>query len=224
MATSRAIVVYKRITKVETIEIDSCLEETHDLTNTVTDHPVEDGFDVSDHSRPDPDQVKLRCFISNTPLSVEQQLRSIRAGDTTFDTTATGPVTIGAVGGRGDKNFVALKKLRDEGTFIQVVTTLKTYGLSATQGMAITAISVPRTRQNYDGLEFTISLKQIRIVKNRSTQDSKRKQKKKSTRPQDDGGGVMLGPEEQPTTQLHKEIHGSSGSVTGFVGKLIKAN
>lgn len=173
----RAVVIARRTTKIDTIEIDSCLDESHQLTNTVTDHPVEEGFNVSDHSRPNPDLVTLRCFVSNTPLSTEQKTRAVRQGDIDFNTTAASGVQIGAVDGRGANAYTKLKKLRDEGTLIEVVTTLRTYGVSATEGMMIESITIPRTRENFDGLEFSINLKQIRIVKNRQTTDQKQKEK-----------------------------------------------
>ena len=174
---ARAVVINRRTTKIDTIEIDSCLDETHQLSNTVTDHPVEEGFNVSDHSRPNPDVVTLRCFVSNTPLSSEQRSRAVRQGDIDFRTSAASAVQIGAVDGRGANAYTKLKKLRDEGTLIEVVTTLRTYGVSATEGMMIQEISIPRSKDNFDGLEFSITLKQIRIVKNRQTTDQQQKER-----------------------------------------------
>lgn len=170
---SRAVVLARKQIKIESIEIDSCLDESHQLTNTVTDHPVEQGFNISDHVRPNPDQVTLRCFVSNTPLSVDQTKSAVRQGAVNFDTTAPQVIE-----GRGNQAFLQLKKLRDEGTLIEVVTTLKTYGVSKTEGLVIESLTIPRTRQNYDGLEFTIQLKQIRIVKNRQTRDTRPKDKR----------------------------------------------
>lgn len=176
---ARAVVLTKqRMTKIDSITIDACKDEAHTLTNTVTDHPVEEGFNVSDHSRPDPDVVTLSCFVSNTPISSEQRTRAVQEGSVSFNTTAQNGVPIGAVDGRADTVFKQLKKLRDEGTLIQIVTTLKTYGVSSTEGMMITNLNISRTSKNFDGLEFTITLKQIRIVRNRQTRDSQPRDKR----------------------------------------------
>lgn len=177
--TSRAIVLEKRKVQIgSVVEIDACLEETHTLSNAITDHPLEEGFNATDHSRPEPDRVTLRCFVSNTPLSDGQVKDSVRQGVVSFETTAPTVIV-----GRGDEAFKALKKMRDEGTLISVVTTLKTYGVSKTEGMMIESINIPRTSKNYDGIEFTVSLKQVRIVKNASTTQvvprEKQTQKKK---------------------------------------------
>lgn len=170
---ARAVVVSQKgrgkLCSVDVVTIDATMDETHDLANTVTDHPVEEGSPISDHSRPEPDRVTLRCFISNTPLSTEQQQRAIQEGVFKFQTTAARAVEIGAVDGRGAQAFAALKKLRDEGTLVKVVTTLKTYAVSSSEGMIVEHLTVPRTLQDYDGLAFTIVLKQIRIVRNRQT-------------------------------------------------------
>lgn len=199
----KAVVIVKRFTKIATIEIDSCLEETHTLANTITDHPVESGFNVTDHSRPNPDLVTLKCFVSNTPLSAAQKDRSQRAGDVAPDPDGTlDPFEIKGVEGRGDKAFRDLKKLRDEGTLITVVTTLRTYESSATEGMMIESISIPRTTKNFEGLEFSISLKQIRIVTNKQTAD--RRPKKKNTQKKEEKGEVVLGPAPRKVTKAKR--------------------
>ena len=162
------------------IEIDAVLEETHTLANTVTDHPVEQGYNITDHSRPEPDTVTMRCFISNTPLSTTQQTRSIDAGDTKntqFTSNTQQDVKIGDTNGRGNNAYEKLKKLRVTGALVQIVTSLTVYKVTSTEGMIITSISIPRTAENFDGLEFSISFKQIRIVRNRSTTDVKQKEK-----------------------------------------------
>lgn len=143
----------------ETISIDSCLDETHTLSNQVTDHPLEEGINTTDHCRPEPDIVQLRCFISNVPLG-NTLIRAINEGTATEE---------GQTVSRADTAFKQLKKLRDTGAILTVVTTLKTYGATRTDGMMIQSLSIPRTRQNYDGLEFTIGLKQVRIVTNKTT-------------------------------------------------------
>ncbi len=177
---NRAVIMSKpRLVKIaDTITVDSCLDESHNMHNTVTDHPVEQGFNVSDHCRPDPERVTLRCFVSNTPLSTEQKTRAVSEGALRFETTAQEAVAIGAVDGRGDQTYRKLKKLRDEGTLCKLATTLKTYQASATEGMIIEDITIPRTAQNYDGLEFTVVFKQIRIVRNKQTRDTQPKDKR----------------------------------------------
>jgi hypothetical protein len=199
----RAVVLKKApLCEIDTIQIDACREEQHDLSNTVTDHPVEEGFNVTDHSRPDPDVVTLSCFVSNTPLSTDQKTRSVQEGTTKFQTTSTSAVEIGDTRGRGAEVFAQLKKLRDNGTLVKVVTTLRTYGVSSTEGMMITRLSIPRNSRNFDGLEFSISFKQVRIVRNRSTRQSQPKDKR--TSPKQKKGNQTTKTSETPDSLLLK--------------------
>lgn len=50
-----------------TLTLDATVHEVHTSTSTVTDHPVERGANVADHIRPDPDQLTMEAWISNTP-------------------------------------------------------------------------------------------------------------------------------------------------------------
>ncbi len=193
---TRAIVRPKvNPTQIGTIEIDVCREETHTLNNTVTDHPVEEGSNISDHSRPEPDQVNLTCFVSNTPLSsAQQQVANNQSANSAGLLNEDGSVQIVNVPDRGNRVFDALKKLRDEGTLIKVVTTLRVYGVTPSEGMMITGLTVPRKAANFDGLEFTLALKQVRIVRNRS---SRQKNKEGNThKKQSKGDQTPQGPKE----------------------------
>lgn len=204
---ARAIILRKAV-KVEVgdlIDIDSCLDETHTMTNTVTDNPVEEGFNVTDHSRPDPDVVTLRCFVSNTPFSTDQVKTAQRSGDVDFETTA--PETIE---GRGKNAFDKLKKMRDDGAIISVVTTLRNYTVSSTEGMMIQNLTIPRTRQNYDGLEFSVTLKQIRIVRNRSTTDVRAKDKRARQKKKD--GNKPTEPPQKKVTKLKRLYKAGGGT------------
>lgn len=47
---------------------DVTTEEQHHLKAEVTEHPVEEGINVTDNVRPEADSLSLTCFISNTPI------------------------------------------------------------------------------------------------------------------------------------------------------------
>jgi hypothetical protein len=182
----------------DVVEVDACIDETHQFSNTLTDHPVEEGFNITDHSRPDPDVVTLRCFVSNTPLNPEQQTRTIRSGSSEFQTTARAGVRLHAADGRGQSEFAKLLKMRNEGQLVKVATTLKTYESNDRGGMAIQSLNVSRTSKNYDGLEFSVTLKQVRIVKNKSTSDKKRKDTRKGQKKKE-GSKVTKDPNSEDT-------------------------
>lgn len=47
---------------------DADLQETHEGTNIITEHPVEDGADISDNVRPQLRRFSVEGFVSDTPL------------------------------------------------------------------------------------------------------------------------------------------------------------
>jgi hypothetical protein len=50
------------------LRFDVVTQETHKIINTITEHPVEKGPDVSDHVRAGLDEITLECFVSNAPI------------------------------------------------------------------------------------------------------------------------------------------------------------
>lgn len=50
------------------ITLDASLHEQHTGTATITDHPVEQGSNIADHIRPDPDMLTIEGVVSNQPL------------------------------------------------------------------------------------------------------------------------------------------------------------
>lgn len=52
----------------DAVEFDAAVREQHELKSTLTDHPVETGANVTDHSRPEARSVTLEIVQSNTPL------------------------------------------------------------------------------------------------------------------------------------------------------------
>ena len=134
-------------TKIGDIVVDASIAETHVLENEITDHPVEQGANISDHSRPMPDSFTMECVVSNTPILP--------------DAAGARPEN---KPGRAKATYEALKKLRDEGTLIDVVTSLVTY-----KSMVVKSVSIPRDAKTSDCLKFSITLKQIRVVKNKLT-------------------------------------------------------
>lgn len=123
----------------DAVEMDASVSEDHLGDNEVTDFPVEQGANISDHSRPNPQSVTLRCLITGTP----------------FDLLAIAiPPPLKAR--RGKDAWVKLHKWRKEGQRVVLITSLNAYG-----DMVIQSIGTPRTARNADGVEMTIKLRQI---------------------------------------------------------------
>lgn len=52
------------------IRVDATVQAAHMYVNTVTDHPVERGANITDHVRPDPVRLNLVGVVSNAPISL----------------------------------------------------------------------------------------------------------------------------------------------------------
>lgn len=74
----------------KSISFDIVTSETPVLSNTITEHPVEEGANVADHIRPNLDTLSMEVFVSNTPLT----------GGVLVDTNGVGQY------GLGDRGFV----------------------------------------------------------------------------------------------------------------------
>jgi len=60
--------VTKKSKDLRYIKFDVCTQETYEAIIALTAHPVEEGVDVVDHARPEPERITVEGFISNKPL------------------------------------------------------------------------------------------------------------------------------------------------------------
>ena len=51
------------------VKLDASLNESHKYKNTVTSYPVEQGLDISDHVRQEPETFSLEGIVTNSPVS-----------------------------------------------------------------------------------------------------------------------------------------------------------
>lgn len=50
------------------IEMDATVSTNDDISTTVTDHPVEDGANIADHIRDEPDKLTIEGIVTRTPV------------------------------------------------------------------------------------------------------------------------------------------------------------
>ncbi len=132
----------------EAIELEATLQESFTGTAAVTDHPVEDGADITDHIRRQPETLELRGIVSNYPLVVlsSARARPIQPG--------------GDPSQRAEEAFAFLRDLKDRGQTVDVSTTLSDYF-----NFAITSISVTRDKDSRQIVDLSISLREIQIAR-----------------------------------------------------------
>ncbi len=133
------------------LSLDAAITEVHRGENQVTEHPVEQGSDVTDNSRPKPDELKIEGFISGVPVG--------NASDPNDPFFQGGQTYAPYAGGRAKAAFDLLRTLRLNSTIFDVVTDLHDY-----PNMTIAALEFPRDAMTGDSLKFSATLKAIRIV------------------------------------------------------------
>lgn len=120
------------------VELDASLQENHVLENEITEFPVEEGTDITDHIRKKPERVTITGIITNHPN------------------------TFGGALGNPDRAGEAYEKFLEmvnKAQVVTVVTTLRQYA-----NMAIESISIPRSAQKGQHIEVTISLREIKTA------------------------------------------------------------
>lgn len=121
-------------TAVASVVLDAVLSEEHVYNSRVTNYPIENGQDISDHIINEPDTLQITGVVSDTPLSFLAPFnRSVNA-------------------------FNSLIEIHNRRERITVVTGIKVY-----TNMVITSLQVPRNVQSGQSLTFVIDLQKIFI-------------------------------------------------------------
>ena len=162
-----ATLLYKRTrSALGAIELDCTISETHEGAVDVTEFPVEDGFDITDHARPRAETVSLEAFVSNTPIPFNSEQADV--------SLAQYPYSRGVVAWNSKSQLLMeqagevdpatrayneVLRIKNAGELVTLTTSLRTY-----EDMLITNVSVPRSAAVGNGLQFTVSLKELRVV------------------------------------------------------------
>lgn len=125
---------------IDDITLDAVVSETHTHSLQVTEHPVESGADITDHARVKPDVVTLDIVLSDIPTKGDPKA------------------------GRAAELYEKLRLLMDNAALVTVVTSLRVY-----ESMILESLSAPKTVKESGGVRCTASLRQIRVVQNKTS-------------------------------------------------------
>jgi hypothetical protein len=117
------------------IEMDASIEENHVHENEITQFPVEEGVDIADHVRRQPDRVTIRGIVTDHPINLGGAALS---PDRSLDAYYNVVVMI------------------NEATLITVVTSLREY-----ENMMVESMEVPRTNRLGNAVEMSLSLREV---------------------------------------------------------------
>ncbi|MDR2595745.1 MAG: hypothetical protein LBC76_00340, partial [Treponema sp.] len=134
-------------------EIDVVLSESYGFSNSITDIPVEDGSNVNDHVISEPLQISIEAFIGKAKYGVWEG----DVPETIDELPADDPKA------RIKQAYLELKQLMDNKQPLTV-----TLGLDAHKNMIITSFDIDRDAQTGADLMFSMTFKQVRIIKSES--------------------------------------------------------
>ncbi len=132
------------------VQLDASIDEVHTDDAEITDHPVEEGSDISDHIRKLPPTIQINGIVTDTPIAF------------LASATASSPLTTNIIPSLGTRSFDAYQELltvMEMGETVDVITSLRDYEL-----MAIKNLSVNRNKDKGKCLDVTITLRQITIA------------------------------------------------------------
>lgn len=122
------------------VPVDIITSETYDLSNTVTEHPIERGGVITDHVYKNPVVITMTGVISKSPISI-------------FDAISNG------ITDRHIEGYQQLERLHNNQQPFTLVTGLKVY-----QNMVLQALNAGIDVQEGEAVMFTATLKQIEIA------------------------------------------------------------
>ncbi len=129
------------------IEFDAVLTESHRSAAEITDHPVENGVDLTDHIRRTAEELRLTGVVTDDPLVKDRS------------TEATAASTGGDPGQRAGSAYNFLIQTKDQTKLVNVVTKLRNY-----RNMVIQTLNVTRDAQTSRILQAEIGLREILIA------------------------------------------------------------
>jgi len=153
-------------TKIKDFIIDATLSENHTRTAQVTNNPVEKGADVTDHIQVSPIELTINVIVSESPLDVGSSVKGVGVATAGAIAGSAAQIAAGAVLGllnAGNNRVVdaydLFTRMIESRIPFTVVTGLKEY-----ESMVITSLSIDRDNTTGRALNFTMNLKQIRLV------------------------------------------------------------
>jgi hypothetical protein len=140
------------------LSIDATPRQTHRLSQQIPQHPVEEGFDISDDKQTKPKRLTIDGVISDTPsdlvAAIAEPIASLIRGESL--SSSAWQVLKGLMGEQVDG--VVLQPDLD-GVPFDVQT-----GLDLYRNMLIEDVVVNRTSETGEAIWFTANLKEIRTV------------------------------------------------------------
>ena len=135
--------------------LDASIDESYTSGAQVTDFPVENGADITDHARILPRTLSINGIISDSPLPLQTL---------SFDafTSGLGSSVLAQTLGfatRSQLGYLELERLKNDRVPFDVVT-----GLDVYSNVLITSLNVTRNSSTGRALSFRMTVKEVTLV------------------------------------------------------------
>lgn len=135
------------------VALDGVIEEVHDNSIRLTQNPIENGVDITDHAIVLPKKLRVRAVVTDTPLRSAALTQIVDNITGLFGTSTSGNVTRSV---NGYNAMVALMESREP---ITVVTRLVTYN-----DMLITSVGTSQDKDTSRAAFLNMELEQVVIT------------------------------------------------------------
>ena len=141
--------------------LDASVSEVHTSSANITSHPVERGANITDHVHRQPDTLTIQGIVSNTPTRFPQGTIGVALVRTVAN------LVNGVSNDLAKTAYEQLLQLVEGKELIKIVTTLREYN-----DMLLENLTVTRDAENGDCLNFTVTARQVRLIKTSSVSAS----------------------------------------------------
>lgn len=141
--------------------LDASVSETHTSSANITSHPVEQGANITDHVHREPDSITIQGVISNTPTRFPEGVVGVALIRSVVNLVS------GVSNDLAKTAYDQLRQLVEGKELIKIATTLREYN-----DMLLENLTVTRDSDNGDCLNFTVTARQVRLIKTSSVSAS----------------------------------------------------
>ncbi len=158
--------LYKpRPTSIGAVVVDATVRTKTKADAEVTEHPVEQGANISDHIRVKNEEVTIEGVIANFPMGVQSGAAlTAQAARDFVDQQGHGATLKAIEENRAVDALRTLTELKNKAQPVQLTAGVRTWPT-----MAIKSFEVERSRTTGNALTFTMQLVEIRLVSTQQT-------------------------------------------------------
>lgn len=139
--------------KIAELDVEVAISETHESAVQVTQNPVENGVDITDHVQVLPRKLQIEGAISDTPISFLSGVRSVLSG--AFNLLTTGDFGKSSTATAYD----TLRNILNTKEIVEIAT-----GFDLYENMIMTSLRVPRDANSGSVMRFIATFQEVVTV------------------------------------------------------------